>query len=90
MNNKADDAKSMLIKMMRTYKTKTVRETGQKLVTMREEVKQALRTGKSLEGKVVTPSQTKELRKRLLHYREELERLKLYHKTYKEEKQNGK
>jgi hypothetical protein len=78
----------MLITMMKTYQTKTVRETGQKLVTMRNEIKQTLQTGKSLEGKVITPGQTRKLHKLLLHYRGELERLKSHNKTYKEEKGN--
>jgi hypothetical protein len=88
LNKKAHDAKNMLINMMRTYQTKTVKETGQKLVTIRNEIKQTLKTGKNPEGKVVTSSQTKELRKLLLHYREELEQLKLHTKIYKEEKGN--
>jgi hypothetical protein len=86
LNKKAQDARNMLIHMMRTYQTKTVKETGQKLVTIRNEIKETLKTGKSPEGKVVSSSQTKELQKLLLHYREELERLKLHNKTYKEEK----
>jgi hypothetical protein len=86
LNKKGQDARKMLIKMMRTYQTKTVKETGKKLVTIRNEIKETLKTGKSPEGKAVSSSQTKELQKQLLHYREELERLKLHHKTYKEEK----
>ncbi|MFP3123582.1 hypothetical protein OH784_12640 [Ectobacillus funiculus] len=88
MNKKAHEARTILIKMMRTYQTKTVKETGYKLVTMRNEVKQTLQTGKNLNGKDITPSKKKELRKHLLHYRSELEKLIASSKVYKEEKGN--
>jgi len=88
LNKKAHEARTILVTMMRTYQTKTVKETGYKLVTMRNEVKQTLQTGKNLNGKVVTPSKKKELRKLLLHYRSELEQLIINSKIYKEEKEN--
>ncbi|WP_028400246.1 hypothetical protein [Ectobacillus panaciterrae] len=86
MNNKASKARAKLITMMKTYGTKSPKETGLKLVTMREEVKQTLKAGKSLDGDAVTPSQRKDLKKLLLHYRGEIDNLKNFNKTYREEK----
>ncbi len=86
MNNEASKARTMLITMMKTYGTKSPKETGLKLVAMKNEVKQILQTGKSLEGDTVTPRQRKELKKRLLHYRDEIQNLKHHNKIYREEK----
>ncbi|MCP8969258.1 hypothetical protein [Ectobacillus ponti] len=88
MNKKAHEARTLLIAMMRTHETKNVKETGRKLIAMRNEVKQTLQTGTKPGGKAVTLSEKKELQKRLLYYRSELKQLVASSKIYKAEKRN--
>ncbi|MBO9128988.1 hypothetical protein [Bacillus sp. 165] len=86
MNNEASKARAMLITMMKTYGTKSPKETGLKLVAMRNEVKQVLESGRSLEGDAITSSQRKDLKKQLIHYRDEMQSLKNHNKIYQEAK----